>query len=80
MATYECSNCGMAVNATCAKCDALLVDDIGAWGKYLQSASIQTMPRKVRPDGAYQIFVVDPDGHCVEFCTGPVHSVETQNS
>ncbi|HJL66387.1 MAG: hypothetical protein QF586_05705 [Arenicellales bacterium] len=28
MATYECSNCGMAVNATCAKCDALLVDDM----------------------------------------------------
>ena len=21
MATYECDNCGMAVNATCAKCD-----------------------------------------------------------
>ena len=28
MATYECSVCGMAVNATCAKCDAPLVDDI----------------------------------------------------
>ena len=28
MATYECSICGMAVNATCAKCDAPLVDDI----------------------------------------------------
>ena len=28
MATYECSNCGMAVNTTCAKCDALLVDDM----------------------------------------------------
>lgn len=26
MATYECSVCGMAVNATCAKCDAPLVD------------------------------------------------------
>ncbi len=24
MATYECSKCGMAVNATCAKCDAPL--------------------------------------------------------
>jgi len=22
MATYECSECGMAVNATCAHCDA----------------------------------------------------------
>ena len=28
MATYECSKCGMAVNATCAKCDAQLVNDI----------------------------------------------------
>ena len=28
MATYECAICGMAVNATCAKCDAPLVDDI----------------------------------------------------
>ncbi len=28
MATYKCNNCGMAVNATCAKCDEHLVDDI----------------------------------------------------
>ena len=28
MATYECSECGMAVNATCAHCEASLVDDI----------------------------------------------------
>ena len=28
MATYECSECGMAVNATCAHCDSRLVDDI----------------------------------------------------
>ena len=28
MATYECSKCGMSVNATCAKCDAPLVDDM----------------------------------------------------
>ena len=28
MATYECSNCGMSVNATCGKCAAPLVDDI----------------------------------------------------
>ena len=27
MTTYECSNCGMSVNATCGKCDAPLVDD-----------------------------------------------------
>ena len=28
MATYECSICGMAVNASCDKCDAPLVDDV----------------------------------------------------
>ncbi|NBS19234.1 MAG: hypothetical protein EBS74_05520 [Flavobacteriia bacterium] len=28
MATYECNNCGMAVNASCAKCNQPLVDDI----------------------------------------------------
>ena len=27
MATYECKQCGMSVNATCAKCDEPLVDD-----------------------------------------------------
>jgi hypothetical protein len=27
MATYECKQCGMSVNATCAKCDESLVDD-----------------------------------------------------
>jgi hypothetical protein len=28
MATYECSKCGMAVNASCAKCDAPLVNEM----------------------------------------------------
>ena len=28
MATYECSKCGMSVNATCGKCDKPLVDDM----------------------------------------------------
>ena len=27
MATYECSKCGMSVNATCAKCNAQLIND-----------------------------------------------------
>ena len=27
MATYECSKCGMGVNATCAKCNSALVND-----------------------------------------------------
>ena len=28
MATYECSLCGMSVNATCGKCEASLIDDL----------------------------------------------------
>ena len=28
MATYECSKCGMSVNATCGKCNEPLVDDV----------------------------------------------------
>tara|TARA_E500000331_G_scaffold129673_1_gene126818 strand:- start:356 stop:502 length:147 start_codon:yes stop_codon:yes gene_type:complete len=28
MATYECSKCGMSVNATCAKCDVPLENDM----------------------------------------------------
>ena len=28
MATYECKKCGMAVNASCAKCNTPLVDGI----------------------------------------------------
>jgi DNA-directed RNA polymerase subunit RPC12/RpoP len=27
MATYECGRCGMAVNATCAKCNEPLIND-----------------------------------------------------
>lgn len=29
-------------------------------------------PPKLRPDGALQLFVQDPDGHLVELCSGPV--------
>ncbi len=28
MVTYECNSCGMAVNATCAKCEEPLVNDL----------------------------------------------------
>ena len=27
MATYECSKCGMSVNATCGKCNDPLIND-----------------------------------------------------
>ena len=50
---------------------ALLVDDIAAWEKHLTNVSADFRPMKLRPDGAHQIFVRDPDGHMIELCTPP---------
>lgn len=50
---------------------ALLVDDIGEWETHLVASQALFQPRKKRPDGATQIFVVDPDGHFIELCTPP---------
>ncbi len=50
---------------------ALRVDDINAWEAHLQKVNADFRPRKRRPDGAWQIFVNDPDGHFIELFTGP---------
>jgi lactoylglutathione lyase len=50
---------------------ALLVDDLDAWEQHLTAGGANFVPRRRRPDGAYQIFVIDPDGHYVELCTLP---------
>ncbi len=50
---------------------ALLVDDIDAWEQYFRAEQIEYVPRRIRPDGAYQIYIVDPDGHYIELCTPP---------
>ena len=50
---------------------ALLVDDIDAWEQHLSSAGAELAARRIRPDGAHQIYVIDPDGHYVELCTEP---------
>lgn len=55
---------------------ALLVDDLSAWEKHLIACQAQFVPRRLRPDGAEQIFVVDPDGHYVELCTLPDPSLK----
>ena len=47
---------------------ALEVDDLDAWDKHLDSLAVHRTPRKTRPDGAQQTFIVDPDGHWVELC------------
>ncbi len=56
---------------------ALLVDDFDAWEKHLQTIGAPHMPRKTRPDGAWQIFVTDPDGHVIELCTPPGAAYKT---
>ena len=50
---------------------ALLVDDFDAWERHLLACGAQFVPRRKRPDGALQLFVIDPDGHYVELCTEP---------
>ncbi len=50
---------------------ALLVDDIDAWAAHLKQCDISHRGPKKRPDGAYQIFLEDPDGHWVELSTQP---------
>jgi len=50
---------------------ALMVDDMDAWERHFQAIQIPYVPRRIRPDGAYQLYVVDPDGHYVELCTPP---------
>jgi len=50
---------------------ALRVDELEAWERHLDSAGVERLPRKRRPDGAWQVFVRDPDGHVIELFTPP---------
>jgi len=50
---------------------ALLVDDFDAWEQYLTERKVNFAPRRTRPDGALQLYVIDPDGHYVELCKLP---------
>ena len=50
---------------------ALRVDDIEAWQNHLHTVAADAAPKKRRPDGAWQIFLRDPDGHVIELFTGP---------
>lgn len=50
---------------------ALMIDDMDAWETYFRHSGVPYLPRRTRPDGAYQIYVFDPDGHCLELCTPP---------
>ncbi len=50
---------------------ALQVDDIEAWEEHLKKTGAQFRLKKQRPDGAWQIFLCDPDGHFIELFTPP---------
>ena len=50
---------------------ALRADDLDAWEKHFKQIGFGPILRKLRPDGAGQIFVEDPDGHVIELCTEP---------
>jgi catechol 2,3-dioxygenase-like lactoylglutathione lyase family enzyme len=50
---------------------ALLVDDMDAAESLLRERGCDPGTRRVRPDGAFQIYVRDPDGHTIEICTAP---------
>ncbi len=48
---------------------ALRVDDLDAWERHLKSVGAGFAPKKQRPDGAWQVYVTDPDGHTIELFT-----------
>jgi len=45
---------------------ALRVDNIAAWEQHLEAIRAEFRPKKQRPDGAWQVFLSDPDGHFIE--------------
>ena len=50
MATYECSMCGMAVNASCARCNKLLVNAVRTYadGSSVQVSKCPTCNGKIK--------------------------------
>jgi lactoylglutathione lyase len=50
---------------------ALRVDELDSWEMHLGKAGAEFRPRKLRPDGAWQVFLRDPDGHVIELFTPP---------
>ena len=50
---------------------ALRVNDLNSWEKHLEALGVEHLPRKRRPDGAWQVFFRDPDGHVIELFTAP---------
>jgi len=51
---------------------ALVVDSLDDWEKQIDQCGAPRLPRKQRPDGTWQTFVQDPDGHWIELCVPPL--------
>jgi len=53
-----------------------MIDDMDAWETFLSETGVDYLPRRTRPDGAFQIYVTDPDGYFIELCTPVPEEVE----
>jgi lactoylglutathione lyase len=51
---------------------ALMIQSMDEWEQHLKTIGFDYLPRRTRPDGAFQIYVTDPDGHFIELCTAPI--------
>jgi catechol 2,3-dioxygenase-like lactoylglutathione lyase family enzyme len=50
---------------------ALGVPDMDEAESFLAERGIDNTSRQIRPDGAFQIYIEDPDGYWIEFCQHP---------
>lgn len=50
---------------------AMRADSLEEWERHFANLGVPVVARRTRPDGALQIYVHDPDGHCVELFVGP---------
>ena len=65
------SEIALLPTAASAPDPATRADDLDEWEDYFSSIEQEYVPRRIRPDGAFQIYVADPDGHHIELFTGP---------
>ena len=59
------------ISRPCSNHFALRADNLDEWEEYFKSIEQEYVPRRTRPDGAFQIYVADPDGYHIELFTGP---------
>jgi lactoylglutathione lyase len=50
---------------------ALMVESIETTEAELRARGVAFNGPRTRPDGAFQIYITDPDGHVIELCTSP---------